>query len=150
MLPLTDETGATYSQFPMDSPFIAVGKKSLIGVCVMKKISHDNVVRTGRVDVCSLLHQIGCRPCVIDKNRWNSTNPNRDERIIIVLTPLLERDPWFAFRKVKMIADYGKWKWARRKLPSQQEDSGVVGENDNERETDKAGERCRDAVEVEH
>src|SRR5277367_4768470 len=36
----------------------------------------------------------------IPKDRRRSTNPNRNQRVVIVLTPLLERDPWFAFGKV--------------------------------------------------
>src|SRR5271154_5685731 len=120
MLPLVEEGGEANSQFAMNSPFITIGKKSLIGVSVMKEIPHDNMARTRRVNIRSLLHQIGCRPCVIDKDRRSSTNPNRNQRVVIVLTPLLERDPWFAFGKVKVIADDGKWKRAGREFPSQQ------------------------------
>jgi hypothetical protein len=107
------------SQFAMNSPFIPVRQEGLICVRVVEEVTHDDMTRTRRIDVCPFLHQIGCGPGVVNEDRWCSTDPNSNERVVIVLTPLLEYDPWFSFRKVKMIADYRKWKRARREFPSQ-------------------------------
>jgi hypothetical protein len=90
---------------------------------------------TRGVDIGAFLHEIGCCPGVIDHYGWNSTNPYSYEGIVVILTPLLEGDPWFPFGKVQMVANDRQGEWTWRKLLSLQQDSGIVDEDDEDGKT---------------
>lgn len=103
--------------------------------------SRDFKSGAARIQIGSFLEKVARSPGVIQDHRGCIAKPDRDERIVVLLTPLSETVPWLGAWKGQGVANYRQWERPWRKLPTKSEHPPVIN---REPETKKKKEHLRD------
>src|SRR5579862_2791705 len=102
----------------MKSPSISIRQHSLIKLLPIHEDSRDLERWSTGINIGPLIHEITCRPTIIQHNRRIASEPNRDNRTLILIRPFLETIPRFRFRELQDVPNDWHGKWTRRHFPS--------------------------------
>ena len=87
-----------YRQLPVQSPSIPIWQHSLIELLAIHNHSRNLERGSTRINIRTFIHQITCRPAIIQHDRGIASKPHRDDRTVVFIRPLLESVPRLRFR----------------------------------------------------
>jgi hypothetical protein len=100
----------------MPSPTIPVRQHCLIIFFALQENSRDLEGRSTGIDVGAFIHQIACRPRIVEDDCRRATKPDRDNGTLVLVGPFFEAVPWLAFRELKDVANDREGQGPRRHL----------------------------------
>jgi len=124
----------------MKSPAVSINQVHLVGFGLIETVTHDHHSCAGGVDGRPLVEQVRYRPDVVAHDGRSMTLPDGNHRIIVFLGPFLELCPWLVLLNGEVVTKEWQGERARRHLSTETEDSDIVDENPENRDSDGANE----------